>query len=230
MIVINPRVMVPRDELDAGKLVRLERCARICYKSEGRMENDFNPQFLASILTRGHESVIEHEKVTVLFIVDRGVSHEIVRHRIASYSQESTRYCNYSQDKFGREITVIEPFFLTDPEAYSLWKQACQTAEDCYMKMLEKGCSPQEARSVLPNSLKTEIAVTFNMREWRHFFQLRCAGAAHPQMRQVAIPLLLLFKEKFPVLFDDIPYDESFPAQHYAEIIITDELFRPEQL
>ncbi|NLU47607.1 MAG: FAD-dependent thymidylate synthase [Syntrophomonadaceae bacterium] len=230
MIVINPRVMVPRDELDAGKLVRLERCARICYKSEGRMENDFNPQFLASILTRGHESVIEHEKVTVLFIVDRGVSHEIVRHRIASYSQESTRYCNYSQDKFGREITVIEPFFLTDPEAYSLWKQACQTAEDCYMKMLEKGCSPQEARSVLPNSLKTEIAVTFKMREWRHFFQLRCAGAAHPQMRQVAIPLLLLFKEKFPVLFDDIPYDESFPAQHYAEIIITDELFRPEQL
>jgi len=218
--------MVPRDELDTGKLVRLERCARICYKSEERMGDDFNPQFLKSILARGHESVIEHEKITVLFVVDRGVSHEMVRHRIASYSQESTRYCNYSQDKFGREITLIEPFFLTDPEAYSLWRQACQTAEDCYIKMLEKGCSPQEARSVLPNSLKTEIAVTFNMREWRHFFLLRCAAPAHPQMRQVAIPLLLLFKEKFPVLFDDIPYDESFPAQHYAEVILTDEQFR----
>lgn len=114
MIIIKPRVMVPRDELDDKKLVRLERCARICYKSEDRMGDDFNPRFLESILSRGHESVIEHEKVTVLFVVDRGVSHEIVRHRIASYSQESTRYCNYSQDKFGREITLIEPYFLKD--------------------------------------------------------------------------------------------------------------------
>ncbi|HAA08359.1 MAG TPA: FAD-dependent thymidylate synthase, partial [Syntrophomonas sp.] len=176
-----------------------------------------------------HESVIEHEKVTVLFVVDRGVSHEIVRHRIASYSQESTRYCNYSQDKFGREITLIEPYFLKDRPSYSLWKQACQTAEECYIKMLDEGCSPQEARSVLPNSLKTELAATFNMREWRHFFLLRCAAPAHPQMRQVAIPLLHLFQEKFPVLFNDIPYDESFPQEHYAEIIISDDQFRPEQ-
>lgn len=167
MIIIKPRVMVPRDELDDKKLVRLERCARICYKSEDRMGDDFNPRFLESILSRGHESVIEHEKVTVLFVVDRGVSHEIVRHRIASYSQESTRYCNYSQDKFGREITLIEPYFLKDRPSYSLWKQACQTAEECYIKMLDEGCSPQEARSVLPNSLKTELAATFNMREWR---------------------------------------------------------------
>jgi thymidylate synthase (FAD) len=221
--------MVPRDELDDKKLVRLERCARICYKSEDRMGDDFNPRFLESILSRGHESVIEHEKVTVLFVVDRGVSHEIVRHRIASYSQESTRYCNYSQDKFGREITLIEPYFLKDRPSYSLWKQACQTAEECYIKMLDEGCSPQEARSVLPNSLKTELAATFNMREWRHFFLLRCAAPAHPQMRQVAIPLLHLFQEKFPVLFNDIPYDESFPQEHYAEIIISDDQFRPEQ-
>ncbi|HQA49478.1 MAG: FAD-dependent thymidylate synthase [Syntrophomonadaceae bacterium] len=229
MIIIKPRVMVPRDELDDKKLVRLERCARICYKSEDRMGDDFNPRFLESILSRGHESVIEHEKVTVLFVVDRGVSHEIVRHRIASYSQESTRYCNYSQDKFGREITLIEPYFLKDRPSYSLWKQACQTAEECYIKMLDEGCSPQEARSVLPNSLKTELAATFNMREWRHFFLLRCAAPAHPQMRQVAIPLLHLFQEKFPVLFNDIPYDESFPQEHYAEIIISDDQFRPEQ-
>ena len=193
------------------------------------MGDTFNPRFLQSILSRGHESVIEHEKVTVLFVVDRGISHEIVRHRICSYSQESTRYCNYSQDKFGREITLIEPFFLQGQERYALWQQACQAAEDCYIKMLDKGCSPQEARSVLPNSLKTELAVTFNMREWRHFFQLRCAVPAHPQMRQVAIPLLLLFQEKSPVLFNDIHFDDSFPEEHYAKIIISDDQFRPEQ-
>lgn len=229
MIIIKPQVLVPREELDDNKLIRLERCARICYKSEDRMGDTFNPRFLESILSRGHESVIEHEKVTVLFIVDRGISHEIVRHRIASYSQESTRYCNYSQDKFGSEITLIEPFFLQDPESLALWQQACQAAEDCYIKMLDQGCSPQEARSVLPNSLKTELAVTFNMREWRHFFQLRCAVPAHPQMRQVAIPLLHLFQERFPVLFKDIPFDESFPREHYAQIIISDDQFRSSQ-
>lgn len=227
MIVIKPQVLVPASELDPGKLVRLERCARICYKSEDRMGDQFNPRFLKSILSRGHESVIEHEKVTVMFVVDRGVSHEIVRHRIASYSQESTRYCNYSQDKFGREITLIEPYFFTGTDRYALWEQACQAAEDAYIKMLDSGASPQEARSVLPNSLKTELAVTFNMREWRHFFTLRCAGPAHPQMRQAAIPLLLLFQEKFPVLFDDIPYDESFPVEHYGHIIVTNDQFLP---
>lgn len=227
MIIIKPQVLVPREELDPAKLVRLERCARICYKSEDRMGDEFNPRFLKSILTRGHESVIEHEKVTVLFVVDRGVSHEIVRHRIASYSQESTRYCNYSQDKFGNEITLIEPYFLLGQESYSLWEKACQAAEQCYIEMLENGCTPQEARSVLPNSLKTELAVTFNMREWRHFFMLRCAAAAHPQMRQVAIPLLKLFSESFPVLFDDIPFDESFPAEHFGQVILADDQFRP---
>lgn len=226
MIVMQPQVLVPQNELDPVKMMRLERCARICYKSEDRMDDEFNPRFLKSILTRGHESVIEHEKITVLFMVDRGVSHEIVRHRIASYSQESTRYCNYSQDKFGSEISLIEPYFLVGKESYRLWEQSCRTAEECYIKMLEQGCSPQEARSVLPNSLKTELAVTFNMREWRHFFALRGTAPAHPQMRQVAIPLLLLLQKHFPVLFEDIPYDESFPAQQYARVIISDDQFR----
>jgi len=226
MIIQKPCVMVP--EITNGKYIlqKLERYARVCYKSEDKMESQGNPGFLKNIIKRGHESIIEHEKMTVLFVVDRGVSHEIVRHRIAAYSQESTRYCNYSKDKFGNEITVIEPYFFTaEEEAYRHWKEACLATEKSYMALLGKGYSAQEARSVLPNSLKTEIVVTYNLREWRHFFRLRCAPAAHPQMKQVTIPLLLLFKEKIPILFDDIEYDVDFPQQHYAKVIITDELF-----
>jgi len=148
------------------------------------------------------------------FTVDRGVSHEIVRHRIASYSQESTRYCNYSKEKFGGEISVIEPFFFVGKEAaYKYWKESCMVAENTYMTLLKMNFSPQEARAVLPNSLKTEIVVTYNMREWRHFFKLRAAPAAHPQMRQVSIPLFLLFKKELPVLFSDIEFGEPPPAQ-----------------
>ncbi|MBO8158018.1 FAD-dependent thymidylate synthase [Thermosyntropha sp.] len=227
MHIIKPQVLVPKEELNRGKMVFLERCARICYKSEDKIEEEFSPRFMRSILSRGHESVIEHEKVTVMFVVDRGISHEIVRHRIGSYSQESTRYCNYSREKFGQEITVIEPYFLLGKEAYKDWERACLAAEKSYFDMLGKGCSPQEARSVLPTCLKTEIAVTYNLREWRHFFKLRCAQVAHPQMRQVAIPLLLLFRENFPILFEDIDYDADFPVKHYAEIVLTDYLFNP---
>lgn len=227
MITIKPQVRVPLTELDSGKLKRLERYARICYKSEGKMGEEYNPNFLNSILNRGHESVIEHEKVTVLFVVDRGISHEIVRHRIGSYSQESTRYCNYSQDKFGNEITVITPFYYLGTKRYKIWEEACKIAEHNYFLLLEEGSSPQEARSVLPNSLKTELAVTYNLREWRHFFALRCAPAAHPQMRQVAIPLLLFFQEKLPAIFSDVEYDLDFPVDKYAEIILCDDVFMP---
>ncbi|SHG91938.1 thymidylate synthase (FAD) [Thermosyntropha lipolytica DSM 11003] len=228
MIKIKPQVLVPGEELRKGKMLFIERCARICYKSEDSIKEEINVDFLKNLLSRGHESVIEHEKVSVMFIVDRGISHEIVRHRIGSYSQESTRYCNYAKDKFGREITVIEPYFLSG-EAYAEWEKACLQAEKSYFNLLSKGCSPQEARSVLPTCLKTEIAVTYNLREWRHFFRLRCDKAAHPQMRQVAIPLLLLFREKIPVLFDDIEYDRQFPEEHYAQVVITDYFFRPYQ-
>ncbi|HZK42995.1 MAG TPA: FAD-dependent thymidylate synthase [Syntrophomonadaceae bacterium] len=227
MIIIPPKVLVPEVEICADKLKNLERYARICYKSEDKMTEEPNDKFLKSIISRGHESVIEHEKITVMFILDRGITHELVRHRIGSYSQESTRYCNYSQDKFGHEITVIEPYYLKGHVAYDDWYQACKVAEKTYFTMLEKGCSPQEARAILPTCLKTEIAVTFNMREWRHFFELRCSPAAHPQMREVAIPLLLLFQKHLSILFDNVKYDKKFPAEHYAEVVLTDELFEP---
>lgn len=227
MIIEKPKVMVPQNELDPTILKRLERYGRVCYKSEDKMKSGSNSNLLQSILARGHESVVEHEKITVLFVVDRGISHEIVRHRIAAYSQESTRYCNYSKDRFGCEITVIEPFFFSGKDGYRCWEEACQVAEKNYMALLDKGFSPQEARSVLPNSLKTEIVVTYNLREWRHFFRLRCAYAAHPQMRQVSIPLLLLFKKRLPLLFEDITYDQNFSKEYYAQVVITNDMFEP---
>ena len=227
MITIKPRILIPQNALDTQIVSKLERYARVCYKSEDKMSDQGNPDFLKGKIRMGHESIIEHEKATVMLIIDRGVSHELVRHRVgAAYSQESTRYCSYNKDKFGKEITVIDPYFFADrPEAYACWQEACRFAEQSYMTMLENGCSAQEARSVLPNSLKTEIVVTYNLREWRHFFRLRCDRAAHPQMRQVAIPLLLYFKEKLPVIFADINYDLNFPQQHYAEIELTDDIF-----
>lgn len=199
------------EEIDGVKMLkRLERIGRVCYKSEGKTTDTSYEQFLSNLLARGHESVIEHEKVSVKIICDRGVSHEIVRHRIASYSQESTRYCNYSKDQFGHELTMIKPcFWREDSEAYTAWKETMEIIEKNYFRMLESGAAAQEARSILPNSLKTEIVVTMNMREWRHFFKLRTAEAAHPQMREVAIALLHDFQTHIPVLFDNIvPYEE----------------------
>lgn len=186
---------------------RLELCGRVCYKSEDRITEDSAARFIRMIIKSGHEAVLEHCSLTVRFIVDRGVSHELVRHRVVSYCQESTRYCNYSKDKFGREITVIEPCFLTPgTKPYERWKEACSDAEDAYFDMLELGCSPEEARAVLPHSLKTEVVMTADIREWRHILKLRNGWRAHPQMREVAALLLDKCYEGMPVLFEDI-YD-----------------------
>ena len=186
-------------------LSRIEQCGRVCYKSEDRIADGSAETFCRGIIKRGHEAVLEHCSFTVNFICDRGVSHEIVRHRLAAYCQESTRYCNYSKGQFGAEITVIEPLYLAEGTgAYRIWKSACERAETAYFDLLDIGLSPQEARAVLPNSLKTEVCMTANIREWRHFFKLRCSPAAHPQMREVATQLLLETREKIPVLFDDI--------------------------
>lgn len=183
----------------------LERCGRVCYKSEDKIADGSAEKFLANIVKRGHEAVLEHFSFTVKFIVDRGVSHEIVRHRLASYCQESTRYCNYSKDGFNNEITVIAPVYLVDNNAgWTLWKSSCEVAERYYFGLLDWGCTPQEARAVLPTSLKTEVVMTANIREWRHFLKLRTSAAAHPQIREVAVPLLRELQQLVPVLFDDI--------------------------
>lgn len=205
MKIIKPSAFIVDDLNGESILKKLEQAGRVCYKSEAAIKEDSAASFIKNIIDRGHESVIEHVSFTVKFICDRGVSHELVRHRLASYSQESTRYCNYSNDKFESEITVIEPLFLKPgTEGYRLWKNACEMAEIHYFLLLDYGCSPQEARSVLPNSLKTEVVMTANLREWKHFFKLRTAPAAHPQMREIIIPLLHEVSSKIPVIFDDI--------------------------
>lgn len=204
MRTIKP-IAVIESNVDADYILKqIELAGRTAYKSEDKITNDSAKDFVKMILKRGHLSVIEHQSVSVRFICDRGVSHEIVRHRLASYTQESTRYCNYTKGKFGSEITVIEPcFWSQDDEKYKVWKQAIEQIESAYNKLVELGATPQEARSILPNSLKTEIVVTMNLREWRHFFTMRTSAAAHPQMREVAIPLLKEFQKQIPIIFDD---------------------------
>ena len=194
-------------------LQHIERCGRVCYKSEDKITETSAQTFVGNIIKRGHEAVLEHDSITVKFVVDRGVSHEIVRHRLAAYCQESTRYCNYSKDGFGRQVTFIQPNFLDrGTRGWELWVLACEQAEKAYFDLLNWGCSPQEARAVLPNSLKTEVVMTANLREWRHFFKLRTAPAAHPQMREVTIPLLRRMQELIPVVFDDI----KLPAKDWG--------------
>ena len=204
MRTIKP-IAVIESHVDADYILKqIELAGRTAYKSEDKITNGSAKDFVKMILKRGHLSVIEHQSVSVRFICDRGVSHEIVRHRLASYTQESTRYCNYTKGKFGSEITVIEPcFWSQDDEKYKVWKQTIEQIESAYNKLVELGATPQEARSILPNSLKTEIVVTMNLREWRHFFNLRTSAAAHPQMREVAIPLLKEFQKQIPIIFDD---------------------------
>ncbi len=204
MKIISPNVEILTPLDGQAVLQHIERCGRVCYKSEDKITDTSAAAFVAGIIKRGHEAVLEHFNITVKFICDRGVSHEIVRHRLASYCQESTRYCNYSKDGFGGEITVIQPCYLaTCGAGYQMWKEACEAAETAYFNMLNFGCSPQEARAVQPNSLKTEVVMTANLREWRHFFNLRTAPAAHPQMREVAKMLLWQMREMVPVVFDD---------------------------
>lgn len=205
MRVIEPEVEI-LDNVNGNEILKkIEIAGRVCYKSEDKITSESAKIFIQNLLTSGHESVIEHEKISVRIICDRGVTHEIVRHRIASYSQESTRYCNYTKDKFGNELTFIKPcFWSEDSEEYRLWIETMQIIENSYNKMIKLGTKPQEARSILPNSLKTEIIVTMNLREWRHFFKLRTSNRAHPQMREIAVMLLEKFKKEIDILFDDI--------------------------
>ena len=196
-------------------LKKIEKIARVCYKSEDKIEEGTAERMVRALIKRGHEAMLEHFSFSVKFTVDRGVSHEIVRHRVASFAQESTRYCNYGS-KAG-EITVIEPHYLKADklelptenwsERYGAWVSACEESERSYLRMLADGATPQEARAVLPNSLKTEIVMTANLREWRHFFKLRAVGVTgkpHPQMLEVTVPLLREVQSKVPVIFEDM--------------------------
>ena len=205
MKIIDPRVELV-DDFDAAAIMRkLERAGRVCYKSEGNITDDSAEKFIRGVIKRGHESVIEHASVSFKIVCDRGVTHELVRHRIASYSQESSRYCDYSAGKFGGELTFIKPcFWAEDDENFQLWLKSMELAEKNYLAMRANGAKPEEARSILPNSLKTEIFVTMNLRELRHFLRLRTDKAAHPQMREVALKIRDIMLKKLPTVFGDI--------------------------
>ena len=195
----------------------IERVGRTCYKSEDKITEFSAEGFVRGLIKRGHEAMIEHGSVTLCFINDRGVSHEEVRQRIASYGQESTRYCNYSKEKFDGEVTYIDiergmeldatvsklPFEVKLAIIHE-WMVACLDAERHYLRMLELGATPQIARSVLNSSTKTEICVTMNFREWRHFITLRDAPTAHPQMREVAAQAHEYLWRNYPVFFKDL--------------------------
>lgn len=189
-------------------LKNIERAKRVCYKSEDKITEDSYKDAVKDLIARGHEAMLEHGSISVIVTADRAVLNEVIRHRIASYAQSSTRYCNFSKDKFGSEISVIRPFFFPENStAYYEWYDSCLAAENAYMELLALGRKPEEARSVLPLSLASEIVITMNPREWRHFFKLRACGASgkpHPQMLEIAVPMLKAFQEKFPVLFDDL--------------------------
>lgn len=206
------------DPLNGEEILRkLERIARVCYKSEDKITEGSAEKMVRALIKRGHEAMLEHFSFSVKFTVDRGVSHEIVRHRLASFAQESTRYCNYGKSG---DVTFIEPTVLgledkADQYGYTaryFWEHSVEVAETAYKNMLEAGATPQEARSVLPNSTKTEVVMTANLREWRHFLKLRAVGTTgkpHPQMQEVAVPLLRELKEKIPVIFEDLEVPEA---------------------
>jgi thymidylate synthase (FAD) len=213
VIESNVEILTPINGEEILKLIEI--IARTCYKSEDKITNDSAKKMIAMLIRNGHEAMLEHFNITVKFIVDRGISHEIVRHRMASYAQESTRYCSYDKDKFGNEITVIKPIEI---EKYSIhdiytkeyieWHNSCKAAEDSYFYLLNHGVKPQSARSVLPTCLKTEIVMTANLRELRHFLKLRTDKAAHPDIQHVSKMLLNKLRKLIPVVFDDITTEE----------------------
>lgn len=216
-------ILTPISNGAIKELQHIEKIGRVCYKSEDRITDDGESakKFIKMLIEREHEAMVEHSSLSVKFVVDRGVSHEFVRHRIASFAQESTRYCNYAADKFGGECNYIDlkSGIELDSKCSKMssheiemilreWTIAMSDAENHYMNMLKLGATPQIARSVLPNSTKTEITITANYREWRNFFKLRIPKTAHPQMREVTIPLLKELKQLIPVVFDDINIEE----------------------
>ena len=201
MKIINASYHIETPIDGAEILKRIEKAGRTCYKSEDRITEESATAFVRMLIERGHESVLEHESITVRFICDRGISHEIVRHRLASYSQESQRYVRYNGD-----IEFINPH-MPNAKAHEAWQELCERAEETYKELLSYGVQPQQARSVLPSSIKTEVVMTANLREWRHFLKLRTAKAAHPQMRELTVPLLKELQERIPVVFDDIQED-----------------------
>ena len=217
MRIVEPWIEV--EKFDGVKIMkRLERACRTCYRSEGLITDDSYKRLLSNCLTRGHESILEHEKITVRMQCDIGVYKDLTRHRFGSFSIESTRYCNYGKDKFDNEIKFIKPCNMDDKELFNEWYSACTEIEQRYLKMTELKATPDQMRMILPHSTAAEVTMTANIREWRHILGLRTKQMAHPAIRQLLIPLLLLFQKEMSELFNNIEYDTKFPKEKYAKL------------
>lgn len=189
----------PNAEKELGLI---ERAGRTCYKSEAK-DRDTTERFIRGIIKRGHESVLEHSLLTVKFITSRSVSHQLVRHRLAAFSQESQRYCNYSKERFGNEVQFVDPVSMAVDE-FQAWKNSCALDEKEYLRLIQKGVAPEIARAVLPNCTKTEIVMSANYREWRHVLKERTSERADPNMRSLMSSLLRELQERIPVIFEDV--------------------------
>ena len=221
MRIVEPWIKV--EKIDGKQIIkRIERACRTCYRSEGKITEDSYKKLIKNCITSGHESVLEHEKVTVRIYSDIGSYKDLTRHRFASFSVESTRYCSYDKDKYGNEIAIMNPVYIEDKEVYEVWKKTMEEMEKGYMEMKRLGASTDMCREVLPHSTAGEYTMTANIREWKHILKLRTNKRVHPSIRQVLIPLLKYFKEQMPEIFDDIEYDEEFNPKYYAKLSIED--------
>ena len=218
MKIVDPVVYV--EKYDGVEIMKsLERACRTCYKSENLITDESYKHLLTNCLNRGHESILEHEKISIRMICDIGVYKDLTRHRFASFSIESTRYCNYGKDKFNNEIKFIKPVHIAEnTKTYDIWKETMEHIEKNYMQMQKEGATPDQMRMILPHSTSAEVYMSANIREWRHILSLRCSKMTHPAVRQLLIPLLLKFKKDMPELFENIEYDEEFPKENYAKI------------
>ena len=220
MKLIEPAIFV--EDYDGIKIMkRIERACRMCYRSEGNITEESYKTLLKNCINRGHESVLEHEKISVRIIGDIGTYKDLTRHRFASFSVESTRYCNYGKDKFDNELKIMKPCHIEkESELYTIWEDAMLNIEKNYLKMSKLGATPDQLRMLLPHSTAAEYSMTANIREWKHILSLRCSNHTHPSIRQLLIPLLLKFKEDMPEIFNSVEYDEDFPKEKYAPLKI----------
>ena len=223
MKIVEPWVEV--EKIDGTKIMkRIERACRTCYRSEGKITEDSYKNLIKNCITRGHESVLEHEKVTVRIYSDIGSYKDLTRHRFASFSVESTRYCSYDKDKYGNEIKFINPVYIEDKKVYELWQKTMQEIEKKYIEMKKLGATTDMCREVLPHSTAAEYTMTANIREWKHIFSLRANNHVHPSIRQIMIPLLKYFQKEMPEIFGDIEYDTEFNPEYYAKLLIQEDM------
>lgn len=215
--IIEPKVEVEKfNGIDIMK--KLERACRTCYRSEDVIGDETYKILLKNCINRGHESVLEHEKISIRLITEIGAYKDFTRHRLSSFSIESTRFCSYDKNKFNNEIKVINPKYIIDPMIYDIWLKSCKTMEENYMLMKKLGANNDICREILNHSVAAEVVMSCNIREWRHILSLRCSKMVHPSLKVIFIPLLLLFKQEMPELFDDIDYDKDFNKDFYANI------------